>query len=311
MLRKTLILTTMVALCFAQGVFAQGQGTAGAQPQATTSSSGEPDIGKPAEKILIDFANLPPELSIDIWRIKLSGYSDIPKCRNLSDLKIVPVDSAKLDTDIKFDKSLGIRVNFEYSHGNDWAQIYPIYPVSEFYAKEGNGILRNVGPLKSISLWVAGRNFKNSIEVRMLDNDGKYKSINFGNLYFKGWRKLTWENPDFIKDVKKRDLVKPHLYPQYEPYLKFESIVIYKSPMEYGGDFVTYVKDVRVEYEPAIKKFEGAVNDEAEWKILEDNAKMKKALEEKRLDLYFSGSSKEEEYLKEKKAMQEAQPTGK
>jgi len=298
MLRRTTIFIIIINLIFAAGLFAQA--TTPAPATTTTAKTTEPEVGKPIEKILIDFANLPPELSIDKWRIKLSGYSDIPKCRNLSDLKIVKVDPTKLNTDIKFDKCLGARINFEFSHGNDWAQIYPLYPVSEFYAKEGEGILRNVGPIKSVSIWVSGRNYKNAIEVRMLDQDGKYKSINFGNLYFKGWKKLTWENPNYIKELKKRDLVKPHLYPQYEPYLKFESLVIYKSPMEYGGDFVTYVKDIRVEYEPAITRYEGAVDDEAEWKILETNAELKRELEEKQLDLYYSGSSMEEEYLKEK-----------
>ncbi len=299
MLRRTIILVAIFNLILIPGIWAQQ--TQPAETASTpTPATVEYGVGKPAEKILIDFANLPPELSIEKWRIKLSGYSDIPKCRNLSDVKIVKVDPTKLDTDIKFDKCLGIRINFEYSHGNDWAQIYPLYPVSVFYAKEGEGILRNVGPIKSISIWVSGRNYKNSIEVRMLDQNGKYKSINFGHLFFKGWRKLTWENPNYIKELKKRDLVKPHLYPQYEPYLKFESLVIYKSPQEIGGDFVTYVKDIRVEYEPAITKYEAAINDESEWRILEENAKLQRELEEKRLDLYFSGSSMEAEYLKEK-----------
>lgn len=289
MLRRTII-TIIVYLSLIQSVYAQAP---------ATTTTGEPEVSKPAEKVLIDFSKLPVELPIDTWRIKLSGYSDIPKCRNLSDLKIVKVDPAKLTDNIKFEQCLGIRVNFEFSHGNDWAQIYPVYGISEFYAKEGEGILRNVGPIKSVSIWVAGRNYKNAIEVRMIDQDGNYKSINFGNLFFKGWKKLTWENPNFIKDLKKRDIVKPHLYPQYEPYLKFDSLVIYKSAMEYGGDFVCYVKDIRVEYEPAITKYEGAIDDESEWKILETNANKKKLLERQRLDMYFSGSSQEEQYLKD------------
>jgi len=293
---KKIFLTLLILFTILGVVFSQAQQQTAPKKEAT----GEPEIGKPAEKILIDFSALPEDLQIDKWRIKLSGYSDIPKCRNLSDLKIVNVDSAKLPEDvIKFNSALGIRVNFEFSHGNDWAQVYPFYGISEFYAKEGNGILRNVGPIKSVSILVSGRNYDYAIEVRMVDQDGKFKSINFGSLWFKGWKKLTWENPDFIKELKKRDLNKTHLYPQYEPYLKFDSIVIYKSPREYGGDFVTYVKDIRVEYEPAVVKYEFDINDENEWKIMETNAQQKKELLRKRLDLYFSGSSMEEEFKKD------------
>ena len=52
--------------------------------------------------------------SIDKWNIILSGYSDNPKGRILSDLKIIDVNSSKLPTEIKFDKALGIRIFYEY-----------------------------------------------------------------------------------------------------------------------------------------------------------------------------------------------------
>jgi hypothetical protein len=169
-----------------------------------------------------------------------------------------------------------------------------------FYTKEGEGILRNVGPIKSVSLWVCGRNYKNNIEVRMIDQAGRYKSINFGNLFFRGWRKITWENPDYIKDLGKRDIIKEHMYPQFLPYMKLDSIVIYKSSQEAGGDFVTYVKDVRVEYEPAIMDYEKAVNDETAWGIQEGEALRLKERQDRFYDLYFSGSSLEEQYVKDK-----------
>ncbi|MBN1898759.1 MAG: hypothetical protein JW827_08280 [Spirochaetes bacterium] len=296
MLRITFIFTLLFCLFLTATGFSQEAASA----QDTTAS----EIGKPVSKTLIDFADLPDNISIDKWTIKLSGYSDTPKGRSLSDLKLVNVDSSKIKNGKTFNKCLGIRVNFEYSHGNDWAEIAPVYPISVFYMKEGQGVVRNVGPIKSVSIWVSGRNYKNSIEVRMIDNHGKYKSINFGHLFFKGWRKLSWDNPNYIKELKKRDIEKPHLYPQYEPYLKFESLVLYKSPQEIGGDFIAYVKDIEIEYEPAILEYESAVNDEAEWHILETEAKQSKDAEDKRLDIYFSGSTKEAQYLKDKKAQE-------
>lgn len=297
MLRKTifvLISFLFVVTC----LYAQQQTPAQNQPQ--TTQPGTYDIGNPQEKILIDFANLPEGLDLTRWKIKLSGYSDNPTSRSLSDLKVATVDQAKLDTDVKFSKCLGIHIYFEYSHGNDWAQISPILPLSDYYTKEGEGILRNVGPIKSISLWADGRNYKNSIEVRMKDETGHYKGISFGNLFFRGWRKLTWINPDYIKELQKRDITKVHLYPQYEPYLKFDSIIVYKSPQEIGGDFITYVKDVRVECEEALIKRDEPINDEAEWKIQQTEAQKMKIHDDNYYDLYYSGSSFEQQYLKDK-----------
>lgn len=300
MLRKTLLLFISILL-MASTLLAQQAGEA-TQPQTQPAAKKADvlDVGNPEEKLLIDFANLPEELEIGRWRIKLSGYSDNATSRSLSDLKIVNVDTSKLATDIKFSKCLGVRVYFEYSHGNDWAQIKPELPLSDYYSKEGEGILRNVGPIKSISIWVAGRNYKNSVEVRLKDEGGHYKSINFGSLFFRGWKKLTWNNPDYIKHLQKRDIIKAPLYPQFEPFLKFDSLVIYKSPQELGGNFVAYIKDVRVEYEPALMRREEPINDEAEWLIQETEAKKQKKRDDDYYDTYFSGSSFEEQYLKDK-----------
>ncbi len=289
MLRKTFI---VIAVLFLAGAV-MGQGT-------TTGGANSKNWDAPKEKILIDFANLPSYLSIDKWKIILSGYSDNPISRSLSDLKIASVDSAMLTTKEKFSKALGVHIYYEYSHGNDWAQIKPKMEINQFYAKEGEGIVRNVGPIKSVSILASGRNYSYSIEVRMVDQNGKFKSINFGTLWYKGWKKLTWENPNYIKDKKKRDVIKVHLYPQYAPFLKFDSIIVYKSPQEIGGDFITYVKDVRIEYEPLMNKVKLPVADEKEWGIQEKTAKDAIDKMNKWNDIRFSGSSYEEEYKKEK-----------
>ena len=302
MLRKTLIiLISIVSIVF----FAAGLN--GQQPGMDKDEY----IGKPVEEVLIDFADLPEELAIERWYIKLSGFSDNAFSRRNSSLKVADVDFSKIEKERQdiynaqqnktdFNKALGIRVNYEYSHANDWAQIKPRLPIDPYYGVPNKGILRNVGAIKSISMWVSGRNFKNTIEVRMTDQKGQYKSINFGSLNFRGWRKKTWKNHNYIKDLRKRDIIKEHLYPQYIPYLKFDSIVVYKSPQEYGGDFITYVKDIRVEYEPAVIDYEKAIEDEKVWGIMENNAKQTKEKQDKFYDTYFSGSSKEDQYEKDK-----------
>jgi hypothetical protein len=263
------------------------------------------------EKVLIDFAKLDDsavssEVKFSKWNIHLSGLSDNPTSRRLSDLKMVTVAADQINKDAgeSFAKCFGIRINFAEGYNNDWAQIKTEDPLSGFRLKgtEGMGLLENVGPVKSVSLMVRGMNYMHSIEIRMLDQDGKYRSVNFGGLYFNSWKRLTWESPDFINDKRKRDLIKIHLYPTEKPQLKFDSIVIYKAPNEKGGDFVCYIKDVKVAYEPYFTREVNDIDNEGVWGIQKSRDDAKKSQEDQMRFLKYSGSSMEEEYIKERDA---------
>lgn len=269
------------------------------------------------EKTLIDFTklddqNVNPEIGFNKWRIRLSGLSDNPTSRKLSDLKIVSVNAGEVNEPAKAEnisKALGVRIHFAEGYNNDWARISTEDPINEFRVKEeeGMGVLRNVGPIRKVSLMVRGLNYMHSLELRMTDRDGKYRNINFGSLYFNGWRRLVWLNPDYIGDKRKRDVVKLHLYPMEEPMLKFDSLMVYKAPTERGGDFVFYVTDAKVEFEPYFTREIKDIDNEGVWGIQEAEAKRR----EERIDflrfLKYSGSSNEDEYLREEAARQQRQ----
>ena len=310
-MKKTVLMVLAMAVIGSFSVSAQTE-------NANTPAAGQDML---QEKVLIDFAKLQDadvndEVKLDKWRIKLSGLSDVPECRiksgfgkNNAEPSLVPVDSTKMgDVGESFSKCLGIRIHFATGYNNDWAQIKTENPISEFRItqEEGSGILRNVGPIATVSLMVKGMNYLHSMEVRMLDQDGKYKNVNFGGLYFNGWKRLVWENPDFIGDKKKRDIVKIHLYPSPKPQLKFDSLVIYKSPSEKGGDFVVYVKDVKIKYEPYFTREVKDIDDEAVWGIMGDEDKAKSDRESLMRFLKYSGSTAEDSYLKEEAKRKEA-----
>jgi hypothetical protein len=267
------------------------------------------------EKTLIDFTKLDdaavnPEIQLNKWRIKLSGLSDNPTSRKLSGFNMVQVTSAEVNEPAKSEniaKAFGVRINFAQGYNNDWAQIRTEDPISEFRVKEeqGMGVLRNVGPIKKVSLMVRGLNYLHSVELRMVDRDGNYKNINFGSFYFNGWKRLTWINPDYIADKRKRDVVKLHLYPAELPLLKFDSLVVYKSSSERGGDFIFYVTDAKVEFEPYFTKEIKDIDNEAVWGIQEAGNASREAREDLLRFLKYSGSSNEEEYLKEEAARQQ------
>ena len=293
-------------------LFAQAQGGATAGGTSTTASSGGSSDSALMENTLIDFGKLDasdinPQLQFDNWRIHLSGLSDTPESRILSDLKMVDVDSSQINAEAEgetFNHVLGIRIHFAYGYNNDWAQIETEDPISPFQAKDGEGVLKNVGPIAEVSIMVRGMNFMHSIEVRMKDQAGKNKDVSFGSLYFNGWKRLRWKNPNYIADKRKRAIIKIHLYPNEKPLLRFDSLVLYKSPNEKGGDFVVYVKDVKVKYEPYFTREVKDIDNEAVWGIHKAKADATKKHEDTMKWLKYSGSNREEEYLKEKKQEQ-------
>ncbi len=306
-MKKTVFLVLAIAVIAAFSISAQTTPAAG----AGTATANQDML---QEKTLIDFAKLQDadvndEVKLDKWRIKLSGLSDVAECRIKSGFSkkdaepsLVTVDSTKLgDLGETFNKCLGIRIHFAVGYNNDWAQIMTENPISEFRVtqEEGSGVLRNMGPIAQVSLMVKGMNYMHSLEVRMQDQDGKYKNVNFGGLYFSGWKRLTWDNPDFISDKRKRDIVKIHLYPSAKPQLRFDSLVIYKAPSEKGGDFVVYVKDVKVKFEPYYTREIKDIDDEAVWGIQSEEDKTKENRESLIRFLKYSGSTAEDTYLKE------------
>jgi len=106
-----------------------------------------------------------------------------------------------------------------------------------------------------------------------------------GYLDFDGWRTLTWENPNYITDVKQRDLRRTPLYPETMPSVKFNSFTIYRHGSQIGGDFVTYIKDVQMVYDLAVLEAERDINDEAAWGILQARRDARRAAEVRRLGI--------------------------
>ncbi len=88
-------------------------------------------------------------------------------------------------------------------------------------------------------------------------------------LEFDGWRKLVWNNPNYITEVRNREVRKYPLYPNSEPFLKLVGLIFYRDSMQQGGDIVTYVKDIKITYDKALLETQRDINDEAIWGILD------------------------------------------
>lgn len=128
-----------------------------------------------------------------------------------------------------------------------------------------------------------GSNFPNGFGVIVKDQDGREQTIFLDYLEFDGWRRLQWKNPNYITEVRNRELRIFPLYPKSEPFLKLVGLIFYRDSMQEGGDIVTYVKDIKITYDKALLETQRDINDEAIWGILTKRQEARKAAEIKRL----------------------------
>ncbi len=201
-------------------------------------------------------------------------------------------------------KVMGIRIHFPTEPYNSWAMIAPPFDIPAYADKDTYqngqlvvaptdkgggakfddfGVVKNVGTLKSLSVTVYGNNYPNGMAVIVADQDGNEQTLFMDYLQFDGWRTLTWDNPNYIADVRNRELRKFPLYPQGIPYLKLVGIMIYRDSQQIGGDFVTYIKDIKITYDKALITPQRDINDEAIWGIIQQRNEARRLAELRRL----------------------------
>ncbi len=232
-------------------------------------------------------------------------------------------------------KVFGVRVAFPLEPFNSWARIQPPFEVPAFEPKadiddtgkivpkadqqgsdpvnarlsrfEGTysadtkvttalGVVKNVGVLKSVAVNVKGLNFPHGLSIILKDNDGEEKVMFMGYLNFDGWRELRWDNPQYIGDVRNRELRIDPLYPRSIPFVKFAGFLISRDASFQGGDFIAYFKNVQILYDKAVLEPVRDIDDEAIWGIVGQKEDDRKRLESMRF-----GSSQVMRYIERMK----------
>lgn len=206
---------------------------------------------------------------------------------------------------------MGIRIHFPLSPFNSYAIIQPPFEIPAYAIKtelqgdklvevkgdlgtkfDGKGVVRNVGVLKSIEVTVFGSNFPNGFGLILKDQNGKEQHIFMDYLQFDGWRKLVWNNPNYIVDVRNREVKKYPLYPKSEPFRKLAGMIVYRDAAQEGGDIIVYVKDISLTYDKAILEPVRDINHEAIWGILSARQEARRRAELRRV-----GNKQVERYL--------------
>lgn len=147
----------------------------------------------------------------------------------------------------------------------------------------GFGVVKNVGVLKSVRVNVNGLNFPHGFSLILRDENNRDHEIFMGYLNFDGWRTLQWDNPNYIEEVRDRELQRFPLYPNLSPLYKLIGLRFYRDASMPGGDFVAYVKDIYVTFDQAVLELDRDIDDEAVWGILTQREQARRQAELRRL----------------------------
>lgn len=259
-------------------------------------------------------AKMKTSLSSDNWEVILASSARTVQNQSKSMTK----DSVTSESARPFDGEemankhvMGIRVHFPMSPFNSYAIIQPPFEIPAYAIKtelqgdklvevegdlgtkfDGKGVVRNIGVLKSVEVIVFGSNFPNGFGIILKDENGKEQHIFMDYLQFDGWRKLVWNNPNYILEVRNREIKKYPLYPKSEPFRKLAGMIIYRDAAQEGGDIIVYVKDITLTYDKAILEPVRDINHEAIWGILSARQDARRRAELRRV-----GNKQVERYL--------------
>ena len=273
-------------------------------------------------------------LYIGEWEVVLNSSARTVSSLAKSVVKAAPVkDSAKVP--FAGQKVMGVRVVFPTMNVNANAKIVPpfIIPAYEplstaddsgkraeqtdeekasgrtlFEADSDDtpayGVVKNVGTIKSIACTTMGMNFPHGLYVLLGDTDGVSRRYFMGYLGFDGWKTLQWNNPDYISEVRTREIRIYPVYPRGLPFVKFEGFQITRDAAHDGDDFIGYFKDVKIIYDKAELTSERDIADEDLWGIVTAKEKARQNLEMSRF-----GDKQVNRYLEKSKMAVETEFT--
>ncbi len=217
-IKKFLIITAVLLIV---GTFAFGQ---------SVTTAGEPD---PAE-IGVDTAQQKlKEVSISkfedagFWSVSMGRDQGLTTLRRLPggplDKEPIP-DEEQIGLSETDQYVLGVRVDY-YKRGFNQFVITPAKP------------LPVEGIVKTLSMWVVGRNSPHVLKMLISDQFGNNAEITMGKLNFTGWKKMTVAVPTTIKQ-------QDYHYANRMG-LKIEGFRIDCDPVETRGTYFIYFDDLR------------------------------------------------------------------
>ncbi len=235
-------------------------------------------------------------LRVSNWEVKLNSSSQTIPNNSQSEIREISVQRDATNYANANDQVMGIRVRFPEGPYNGHARIVPPFEIP-MYATDledpeavpgnqftGFGVLKNVGVIKQIKVKVYGMNFPMGLGITLRDSNFNLRDVFIDYLDFDGWRELVWNNPNYIKEVRNRELRNQLIYPGDSPAVAIDSLYITRDAMNRGGDFISYIKDIVVVYDQAVLEGVGAdIDHEGSWGILAEREEARRLAEMNKL----------------------------
>ncbi|MDE5898950.1 MAG: flagellar filament outer layer protein FlaA, partial [Treponemataceae bacterium] len=186
-------------------------------------------------------------LALPEWEVSLNSSA-----RNVQSLGLSTVVSAPVvNGPYAGENVMGVRIVFPEWNANAHAYIRPPFdipayeplatadengdrqePTDEEKAsgktlfEDGYGVLKNVGTIKKIAVETLGMNYPEGLYVLLEDTDGVERRYFMGYLNFDGWKTLEWNNPQYISEIRNREIRVYPIYPRGLPFVKFTGFLI-------------------------------------------------------------------------------------
>jgi hypothetical protein len=152
------------------------------------------------------------------------GVAEVKRLQGSPQGKVPIPDEAKLG--IKEDDKyvLGVKVAF-FHRGASYFSVHPLNPIPI------------EGIVKTISLWVVGRNYNHTLSIQFEDYRGNAQSLVVGPLNFIGWKKLTVAIPPTILQTE--------YHYTYRSGIRITGLQIDCDPLDAYGTYYVYFDDMR------------------------------------------------------------------
>lgn len=264
-------------------------------------------------------------LALPEWEVSLNSSARTVESLGLSKVVAAPVkDSAQVP--FAGSEVMGVRIVFPETSSNAYAYIRPPFeipayerlssadengvrqePTDEEKAsgktlfEDDYGVVKNVGTLKSIKVTTMGMNYPEGLYVLLKDNDNIERRYFMGYLGFDGWKELTWNNPQYITEIRNREIRVYPIYPRGLPFVKFTGFQITRDANHIGGNFIGYFKDVSIIYDKALLTSDRDIADEDLWGIITKKEDARQAAEmerfgNKQVDRFLERAKQATEY---------------
>jgi hypothetical protein len=198
------------------------------------------ELGTPdAERLGVDAAQQKLK-EISVEKFEHEGYwmSSISSDTGFSTTRLFaggpsgkePVEDEQ-DFDIPDQNVLGTRIDF-LRRGHTSITLYPTRPIPI------------EGITKTVSVWVAGRNFNHTLNLLIQDFFGRYYELYIGRLNFQGWKRMTVAIPPQAEDGN-HGIVQRNYHYNNQMGIRIVGFRIDFDPMEALGSYYVYFDDLR------------------------------------------------------------------